>query len=113
MEEAIISPDQAYIVEFSVYEMRMSHWIEKPYLVQASDNEVLFSLEGDPWSASDVRWIDNTTVEMYLRKYPGRVSCTVRLTPAANYGLAVSEQQLFSGTLSEVSRWILNLGYSR
>ncbi|WP_338873010.1 hypothetical protein WBJ53_29425 [Spirosoma sp. SC4-14] len=109
MIEAIFSPDQSYKVEFSVYEMRMSHWIEKPYLVRVGNDEVVFSLESDPWSASNVHWVDNETVEMYLRKYPGRVACRVRLTPSANYGSASNETQSHSGTLTEVSNWILTL----
>lgn len=59
MLESIFSHDQTYKVEFGSYEVRMSHWIDKPYLVRVGDDQVVFSLEGDPWSASDVRWILN------------------------------------------------------
>jgi|ERR687886_1530722 hypothetical protein len=109
MFDEIVSPDHTHKVAFSTYEVRMSHWIDQPYLIRVSDGACLFALQSDPWSASDVKWLDETTVEMYLRKYPGRISCTVRLEVSDDWGTARGQTGSFSGTLTQVSNWILQL----
>lgn len=108
MIDDIFSPDQRYKIAFSCYEVRMSHWIEQPHLIRVSDNKTLFSLNGASWSAFKVNWIDGEMVEMRVSKYPGRVSCDIILNAATDFGGAVGQFDSFSGTLSQVSRWVLN-----
>jgi len=109
MTDAIISPNQAYTVEFSSYEVRMSHWINQPYLIRVADKQTLFSLAGDGWSTFTTKWVDEATVEMEVARYPGRVSCTLRLNAAAGTGTAAGPTGSFSGTLTDVQRWVLSL----
>ena len=109
MLDAIISPSQAYKVEFSSYEVRMSHWIDQPHLIRIADNQTLFTLAGDAWSAFTTKWVDDATVEMQVAKYPGRISCTLHLNAATDSGTATGPAGSFSGSLATVQRWVLNL----
>ncbi|GAB3551863.1 hypothetical protein GCM10027577_32990 [Spirosoma fluminis] len=109
MLDEIVSPDRTYKVVLSRYEVRMSHWIDQPYLMRVGDGACLFALDGAPWSASDVNWLDETTVRMNLRKYPGRIACTVRLETSDDWGAAQTPGDSFSGSLAQVSNWVLNL----
>ncbi|MBD2704242.1 hypothetical protein IC229_26600 [Spirosoma sp. BT702] len=109
MNEDIYSPNQSYKITLSSYEIKMSHWVAQPYLIRLSDDVTLFSLKGDPWSAFTVKWLDDVTVEMELARYPGRTSARLILQPAIDQATATTYTSSFSGTLSEVSRWILDL----
>jgi hypothetical protein len=109
MIDDIVSPDQSYKVAFSCYEVRMSHWIEQPNLIRVSDNQVLFTLNGDSWSAFNVQWLDDATVQMIVAKYPGRISCQLQLNASTNQGTVTNAFNSFTGTLREVSNWVLSL----
>ncbi|MFD2932780.1 hypothetical protein [Spirosoma flavum] len=107
--EDIFSPDRRYKVSFGSYEVRMSHWIDQPYLIRVSDNVSLFNLNADVWSASNVRWLDDSTVELYMRKYPGLVACTLTLNALTNHASAVNQTASFAGAFSELKIWLLSL----
>ncbi|UFH57544.1 hypothetical protein [Spirosoma sp. KNUC1025] len=109
MIDDIFSPGHAYKITFSCYEVRMSHWIEQPHLIRVGDDATLFSLNGDAWSTFTVNWLDDQTVAMRVAKYPGRVSCALVLNAATDQGTATNPFRSFSGTLREVSDWVLNL----
>lgn len=109
MSEDIVSPEGQYKVSFSSYEVRMSHWIDQPYLIRVSDNVRLFALDADGWSAWTVRWLDDSTVELLMRKYPGQVECTVELNAGTNQAQAVSRTASVAGTFSAVKDWVLEL----
>lgn len=109
MSEDILSPNHQYKVSFSSYEVRMSHWIDQPYLIRLSDNVCLFTLNADAWSAWAVRWIDDSTVELSVWKYPGQTECTVELNVLTNQAKAVSGTNSVTGIMSTVTTWILNL----
>lgn len=87
----------------------MSHWIDQPYLIRVSDNGCLFDLNEDVWSAWAVRWLDSSTVEWDLRKYPGLLACTVRLNASTNQANATSGVSSVAGTFPAVNGWILGL----
>ena len=109
MKEDIISPNGQFKVSFSSYEVSMSHWIDQPYLIRVSDNVCLFSLNEADWSAWVVRWLNDSAVELVMRKYPGLIACTVVLHGLTNQAEAVSGVSSVAGPLVAVRSWILEL----
>ena len=106
MSEDIFSPDRRYKVSFSSYEVSMSHWIDQPYLIRVGDNVCLFRLNEDGWSAWVVRWLDDSTVALVMRKYPGLLACTVTLNASTNQAGAISGDSSVAGTFRAVSEWV-------
>ncbi len=49
----------------------MSLWIESPELIDAQSGQILLRFSDSNWSLDHARWLDNETVELSLRKYPG------------------------------------------
>jgi len=109
MSEDLFSPNRDYKVSFSSYEISMSHWIDQPYLIRVSDNAFLFDLSADVWSAWQVRWLSNSTVELVMRKYPGLLDCTVRLNASTNQADATSGVSSVAGEFLAVTGWLLDL----
>lgn len=106
MNQPSLSPDLRYELRFSSFEVRMSHWIEQPYLVRLSDQRSLFTLH-DLWSLDEARWSSPVTLTMQLRLYPGLLSCVLTLDVEANQGLAqASDGRVYSGTLVHVAGWV-------
>ena len=87
----------------------MSHWIDQPYLFRVRDDVCLFDLTDDGWSAWTVRWLDDSTVELFMRKYPGQIECTLILNTSMNQAQAVSRNASVAGTFSAVKDWVLEL----
>ncbi|PMY39748.1 hypothetical protein C1Y35_13105 [Pseudomonas sp. GW456-L14] len=52
------------------HEMRMSHWVYAPRVVDARDGRVLLDLSGGPWDLVSCS-SSTAAVELLLRKYPG------------------------------------------
>lgn len=70
MGEEYPSPNGKYILYLSCNEMRMSHWVCSPSLVEAETKRNLFDAPGD-WDAGAIKWSDDSTeVRFYLRIYP-------------------------------------------
>ena len=87
----------------------MSHWIDQPFLIRVSDNVCLFDLDSEVWSACTVRWLDDSVVELSVRKYPGLIDCTVELNLSTNQAFATSGINSVAGTFWAVREWILSL----
>lgn len=68
------SPRGEYIVTVSSWEVRMSLWIDTPTLTNRTTGENLLSFNDPNWSLNEARWIDDSTVVLRLRKYPGNHS---------------------------------------
>jgi hypothetical protein len=66
----LYSPDRRFFLQFEEEEMRMSHWLRCPILVETATGKVLFSLAGTLWSAEQVAW-NADTLTLLLRRYPG------------------------------------------
>jgi hypothetical protein len=67
------SPDGRFDLITAATEMKMSHWIEIPTLVEVKSGRIFFAL-GLQWSADVVTWSDDSrVVTIQLRKYPGDV----------------------------------------
>jgi len=106
--DEFFSPNNQYKVSISSNEIRMSHWIDQPYLIRVGDNETLFKLDY-LWSASNVNWSGDSIVTMYLRQYPGLLSFDLTLDVASNQGQVKGESGSFSGTLAAVGTWLNSL----
>ena len=73
------SPGGTYRLQVSSEEMKMSHWIDRPYVTRVSDQRVIYRAEY-PWSLNSHRWLSEDILELDLRRYPGDCpSCSVRL----------------------------------
>lgn len=71
MGEEYPSPDGKYILYLSCNEMRMSHWVCTPQLVEVESGRKLY--EGD-WDtdAGQIKWSDDSSeLRFFLRVYPG------------------------------------------
>jgi hypothetical protein len=109
MNEDIYSPDRQFKVSFTSYEMRMSHWVDQPCLTQVPDDACIFSIDSDNWSARNVRWLDDATVELVMLKYPGHISCTIELAVHTQQAQAISRTASVAGSFSAVKDWVLAL----
>lgn len=70
MSEVYESPDGLFRVDFSCFEMRMSHWVCNPRVTHVPTGTVLLDLLGTLWDGS----ADQETpgrLSLALREYPG------------------------------------------
>lgn len=65
------SPSGRFQVYVEPWEAKMSHWVECPYLEEVSSGRVLFRFPNHLWTLDSAKWLDETTVQLGLRKYPG------------------------------------------
>lgn len=77
------SPDGLYHIEWSMFEPRMSHWINSAKVVQAATGRVIFDLMGTCWDAR-FHWLDSGRFFIYLRHYPEGVVYDVWVDPPNN-----------------------------
>jgi hypothetical protein len=53
-------------------EMRMSHWLDLPILIETEGEKRLLDLSDSLWSADRVTWSDDSgRVSLEMRRYPG------------------------------------------
>lgn len=84
MGEEYPSPDGKYILYLSCNEMRMSHWVCSPTLVDAATRRKLYDAPGDH-DAGDIKWSDDSReVRFFVRVYPGS-------TPGKNARLTIAD----------------------
>ncbi|ROL84310.1 hypothetical protein [Pseudomonas chlororaphis] len=57
-------------ISIEPHEMRMSHWVYAPRVVDARDGRVVLDLSGGPWDLVSCS-PSTAAVELLLRKYPG------------------------------------------
>lgn len=66
------SPDGRFVVVTVAYEMRMSHWVEAPYLYRTGEEDPLLNVSVNDWSADTIEWAeDSRSVTLSVRRYPG------------------------------------------
>lgn len=109
MSDDIFSPNRQFKISFDSYEMRMSHWIDQPLLIRVRDNVCLFALNADGWSAWETNWLNDSTVTLVMRKYPGLIGCTVELNVCTNEASAFTRTASVAGDFSAVKDWVLRL----
>jgi hypothetical protein len=113
MTDEIPSPLQTYAVRFGAYEVRMSHWITEPGIYRVANNQLIFDMPS-AWSCDEAKWIDDSTIELKTRLYPGREYCDLR---KAGTGTAVrgsypfansmkTPPKQFEGSLQEIYQWL-------
>ena len=75
------SPTGAHAVVTVDNEVKMSHWISEPTLVDANDNAVLEFTSS--WSADQITWLDAEHVKIAMRHYPGDRDAVITIDLAA------------------------------
>jgi hypothetical protein len=65
------SPDDHYRVEVAPWEARNTQWVCSPRIVDTWQGSCVFQFEDARWSADQSVWLNPTTVELKLRKFPG------------------------------------------
>jgi hypothetical protein len=65
------SPDDHYRVEVTPWEARNTQWVCSPRIVDTWQGSRVFQFEDARWSADQSVWLNPTTVELKLRKFPG------------------------------------------
>ena len=71
------SPDGKYCLQCLPVEMRMSHWLALPRLIESSTQNVLLDLSASLWSVQRFQWVDRSHLLLELRCYPGEVPMVV------------------------------------
>lgn len=69
-EPEFSSPGGEFVLRVASDEVKMSHWVDVPYVVKVSDGSMVWSGEF-PWSLSQHHWVSSHELELELRKYPG------------------------------------------
>ncbi|GGM93999.1 hypothetical protein GCM10010967_28930 [Dyadobacter beijingensis] len=116
MVDPVPSPQNTYTVRFGAYEVRMSHWINEPGIYRVQNNQLLFDMPST-WSCDEAIWIDDSTVELKTRLYPGREYCDLRLNLATGTGTAERgfypfanstkrPPKHFEGTFYQIYQWL-------
>ncbi|GAB3933939.1 hypothetical protein [Larkinella terrae] len=106
MKDDIFSPEGTYVIQFDVFEVKMSHWIETPRIFRVADNQLLFDLRGDVWSAMRINWLSESRLELLVAKYPGRISCHLFLDLQTDRGAGTADNDRFEGNLSGLENWV-------
>lgn len=71
MGEEYPSPDGKYILYLSCNEVRMSHWICCPSLIEAESKQTLYEAAYNH-DAGEIKWSDDSKeVRFFMRVYPG------------------------------------------
>lgn len=65
------SPDGTFTVTVSPWEARMSLWIDSPTITRVASGEMVLQFSDRHWSLDDATWLDDRTVQLTVRKYPG------------------------------------------
>ncbi|MGF6110346.1 hypothetical protein [Pseudomonas frederiksbergensis] len=65
------SPDDHYCVEVTPWEARHSLWVYPPRIIDTRQGICILRFSDACWSADQSTWLNPTTVELTLRKFPG------------------------------------------
>lgn len=71
MEIISTSSTERFQVRADVWEARNSLWVYSPSIWDAQRNCSVFSFEDESWSVDTSVWLNETTVRLSLRKFPG------------------------------------------
>lgn len=70
LEPEFPGPGQQFILCVASEEVRMSHWIDLPLVIKASDRSRIWAADF-PWSLVEHHWLSSHELDLVLRKYPG------------------------------------------
>lgn len=65
------SPDGHYSVQVTPWEARNSLWVYSPRIIDTWQGICIFRFSDACWSVDRSTWLNSTTVELELRKFPG------------------------------------------
>jgi hypothetical protein len=72
MVEPLLSPNGRYKVYSVAIELKMSHWVERPVVVDLESGTTVLNLDGSLWSADTATWSkDSRMLHLEMRRYPG------------------------------------------
>ena len=100
------SPNGRFLLELHAIEMRMSHTVDSPYLLDTQTNEGLFSA-GSLWDAFDVQWSeDSQKLTMTVRHYSNGTRHLFLSLDLENETavLLFEERELLSGSIGSVEK---------
>lgn len=99
-EPSFPSPTGAYRVRVHPWEARMSLWVEYPVVEDTASGTPLFAFKDRNWSLNNATWLDQHTVRLGLRKYPGtheppelwvQIDCASRRASVADREVALKD----------------------
>lgn len=67
-----LSPNGRYKLILDATEVRMSHWVERPWVCEVSSGRILLDLSETLWHVDEFWWSeDSTLLTLSMRRYPG------------------------------------------
>jgi hypothetical protein len=96
------SPDGRYRLDIYAHEVRMSHWIDCPYLYNNDTGDFLFSA-GKLWNATKVDW-SNDSNALKLELHHNGCNSAIEVV----LDLAKDEGKIYAGTTGVLSRGSLS-----
>ena len=66
----LLSPCGNYRIDIQSSEMRMSHWVDTPKLVEIATKEIFLDLQETCWHLAQLEWIENECLSLHLMHYP-------------------------------------------
>lgn len=71
MEILSVSPDKFYELRADVWEARNSLWVCSPDIWDVTLGQSAFRFKDEKWSVDSNTWLNASTVQLSLRKFPG------------------------------------------
>lgn len=104
----VVSPDNRWRVAFSVYEVKMSLWIETPVVLDNATGKPLLDLCTSDWSADEVQWrADSKAVAIHMRHYPGDApTLTVVLDLPSQSCRVESPAETATVSFAQINGWL-------
>jgi hypothetical protein len=70
--KAHLSPNGRYKLILDATEVRMSHWVERPWVCELTSGAILLDLSNTLWHVDAFRWSeDSSHLTLAMRRYPG------------------------------------------
>ncbi|PXX71845.1 hypothetical protein SAMN05660489_02439 [Pseudomonas sp. LAMO17WK12:I10] len=86
-------------ISIEPHEMRMSHWVYAPRVVDARDGRVVLDLSGGPWDLVSCS-SSTAAVELLLRKYPGEREAVCLSIRLADNSLWLGDSPVAAGDIA-------------
>lgn len=97
-----LSPERQYEIEIRSREMRMSHWVDTPKIVDKKTGLSLLDLHDSLWSVRDIEWKKKGKLELTLARYPNGMENQTLVMDLSRQQLLEPERM----ELSQVPEWL-------
>ncbi|KAF1066042.1 MAG: hypothetical protein GAK45_02037 [Pseudomonas citronellolis] len=87
-------------LRLSPHEMRMSHWVHAPTLVEVASGRVLFDLADSTWDLLRLEEHPDA-LHLWLRQYPGDRGEVLLQVRRADHGLLIDGQTVAADALAQ------------